>query len=68
MAYPDDIIKESLKEFKLQKSRRRRRKIEKLLNYYTNTSTWQYIQRYFDAKSFVILYVSGYSLSPVLSS
>ena len=52
MAYPDDIIRQSIEEFKLEKAMYRRRKIEKLLNYYTNTSTWQYIEDYFDSKSF----------------
>ena len=33
MAYPDDIIKKSIEEFKLQKAKERRRKVEKLLNY-----------------------------------
>ena len=52
MAYPDDIIKQSLEEFKLRKAKMRRRKVEKLLDYYTNSSTWQYIEEYFDSKAF----------------
>ena len=56
MIYAEDIIKQSIKDQKLQKSRARRRHVEKLLNYYTGTDTWKYIAgnegNYFDSKSF----------------
>ena len=56
MRYAEDIIKQSIKDQKLQKSRARRRHVEKLLNYYTGTDTWKYIAgnegNYFDSKSF----------------
>ena len=56
MSYAEDIIKQSIKDQKLQKSRARRRHVEKLLNYYTGTDTWKYIAgnegNYFDSKSF----------------
>ena len=56
MSYAEDIIKQSIKENKLYKSRARRRHVEKLLNYYTGTDTHKYIAgnegNYFDSKSF----------------
>ena len=56
MSYAEDIIKKSISDLKLNKSRGRRKHIEKLLNYYTGTDTWKYIAgnegNYFDAKSF----------------
>ena len=56
MSYAEDIIKQSIQNLKLDKSRGRRRHIEKLLNYYTGTDTWKYIAgnegNYFDSKSF----------------
>ena len=56
MSYAEDIIKKSISDQKLDKSRGRRKHVEKLLNYYTGTDTWKYIAgregNYFDAKSF----------------
>ena len=56
MSYAEDIIKKSIQDLKLDKSRARRKHVEKLLNYYTGTDTWKYIAgnegNYFDAKSF----------------
>ena len=56
MSYAKEIIQQSIKDIKLQKSRARRRQIEKLLNYYTGTDTWKYISgkegNYFDSASF----------------
>ncbi len=52
MSYAIDIIKQSIKELRLDQSRKRRRYIEKLINYYTGTDTDRYISRYFDAKSY----------------
>ena len=51
MSYAADLIKQSISDFKLQKSKKRRRKIEKLLDYYTGgDSIHQYIAPYFNAK------------------
>ena len=56
MSYAEDIIKKSIKDLKLDKSRARRKHIEKLLNYYTGTDTYKYIAgnegNYFDSQSF----------------
>ena len=56
MSYAEDIIKKSIQDLKLDNSRRRRKHVEKLLNYYTGTDTFKYIAgregNYFDAKSF----------------
>ena len=56
MSYAEDIIKQSIKDNKLFKSRKRRKHIEKLLNYYTGTDMWKYIAgsegNYFDSQSF----------------
>ena len=56
MSYAEDMIKQSIQDLKLNKSRHRRKSIEKLLNYYTGTDTYKYIAgnkgNYFDAQSF----------------
>ena len=56
MSYAEDIIKQSIKDQKLDKSRARRKHVEKLLNYYTGTDMWKYIAgnegNYFDSQSF----------------
>ena len=56
MMYAEDIIKQSIEEAKLQKSIERRKHIEKLLDYYTGSGTWDYIAgsrgNYFDSDSF----------------
>ena len=56
MSYAEDIIKQSIEDSKLQKSRERRKHIEKLLDYYTGANTWNYIAgskgNYFDSASF----------------
>lgn len=52
MSYIEDIIRESIKDFKAQKSRGRRREVEKLLNYYTGTNTEYYWSKYFDSQTF----------------
>tara|TARA_R100001594_G_scaffold135274_1_gene176905 strand:- start:5209 stop:6528 length:1320 start_codon:yes stop_codon:yes gene_type:complete len=56
MSYAEDIIKNSIQDLKLDRSRARRKHIEKLLNYYTGTNTWKYIAgnegNYFDSQSF----------------
>ena len=56
MSYAEDIIKQSIRDMKLAKSKERRKYVEKLLNYYTGTDTNEYIagkySNYFDAASF----------------
>jgi len=52
MSYIEDIIRESIQEHKLQKSRERRRGVEKLLNYYTGTNTEKYWKNYFSSQTF----------------
>ena len=47
-----DIMHDLLKEFKLHKSQKRRRAIEKKLDYYTGTSTAQYIVERFSGDAF----------------
>ena len=48
----EQIIKESVKEFKKQQSKMRRNHIWKLIDYYCGSNTAQYIQNYFDADAF----------------
>lgn len=52
MSYIEDIIRESIKDFKAQKSRSRRNEVERLLNYYTGTDTEFYWSKYFDSQTF----------------
>jgi len=49
---PAEIVANSLKEFKMLQSRARREQVRKYINYYTGTSTTQYIDDYFGADSF----------------
>ena len=48
----EEIIKDSIKEFKKQQSKMRRNHIRKLIDYYCGSNTAQYIQNYFDADAF----------------
>ena len=53
MAYQaEDLIKESIKDFKADQSRRRRLHVEKMINYYMGQNTNQYITNYFSADTF----------------
>jgi hypothetical protein len=48
----EEIIKNSIKELKQVQSKARRDEVRKMLDYYTGTSTSEYIRRYFNADSF----------------
>lgn len=50
--YAKDYLKQSLQDFKLQRLNKRRKELEKYLDFYTGTSIGQYIAPYFDTKSF----------------
>ena len=52
MTTVEQIIADSIKEYKLAQSRARRREIYKLIDYYSGTETQKYIQGYFDADAF----------------
>ena len=47
-----EIIKESIKDYKLAQAKARRDEIRKLLDYYTGTETEKYIDDYFSADAF----------------
>jgi hypothetical protein len=47
-----DLIKESIKEIKLENAKKRARHIEKLLDYYNGNNTMQYIQNMFSGQAF----------------
>ena len=49
---PSEIIKKSLKEFKLQTVTNKREEVIKYLDYYTGTQTSKYIENYFDTDAF----------------
>ena len=49
--YSNQLIKESVVATKLQQSRKRRRSIQKMLDYYSGSSTWQYIEKYYSQNS-----------------
>lgn len=49
---PQEIIKKSLKEFKLQNLSSKRDEVVKYLDYYTGTQTQKYIKQYFDTDAF----------------
>ena len=48
----EQIIQESVKEFKQSQAQARRNHIRKLIDYYCGSSTSQYISEYFDADAF----------------
>ena len=48
----EQIIQESVKEFKQQQSRKRRKHIRKLIDYYCGSNTANYISQYFNADAF----------------
>ena len=49
---PSEIIKKSLKEFKLQSVSNKREEVIKYLDYYTGTQTDKYIKDFFDTDAF----------------
>jgi len=48
----EEVIKNSLKEFKQAQAKSRRDEVRKMLDYYTGTSTAEYIKKFFNADSF----------------
>ena len=52
MTTVEEIIAESIKEYKLSQAQARRKEIYKLIDYYAGTETQKYIQEYFDADAF----------------
>ena len=52
MTTVEQIIEESIREYKLQQAQLRRREIYKLIDYYSGTETQKYISNYFDADAF----------------
>tara|TARA_R100001594_G_scaffold15611_3_gene32620 strand:+ start:1015 stop:2286 length:1272 start_codon:yes stop_codon:yes gene_type:complete len=49
---PEQIIQDSVKEYKLSIAKARREEIRKMLDYYTGTETEKYIEEYFSADAF----------------
>ena len=52
MSLPEQIIQESVADYKLAQAKARRNEIRKLLDYYTGTETEKYIDDYFSADAF----------------
>lgn len=52
MSTVEEIIKESIRELKLEHAKARRREIYRLIDYYSGTETQKYIDNYFDADAF----------------
>ena len=52
MSLPEQIIQESVADYKLAQAKARREEIRKLLDYYTGTETEKYIDDYFSATAF----------------
>ena len=50
--FANDVIKQSISDFISEKSRYRRRYVQKLIDYYTGTNSDNYIADYFSAESF----------------
>ena len=49
---PNEIIKQSLKEYKLGTSKGKRNEVIKYLDYYSGTETEKYINKYFNSDAF----------------
>ena len=52
MTTVEQIIADSIKEYKLGQAKARRREIYKLLDFYSGTEINRYIEPYFDADAF----------------
>jgi len=52
MSLPEQIIQESVADYKLAIAKARREEIRKLIDYYTGTETQRYIDEYFSADAF----------------
>ena len=52
MTTVEQIIADSIKEYKLGQAQARRKEIYKLIDYYSGTETKKYISQYFDADAF----------------
>ena len=52
MSLPEQIIQESVADYKLAIAKARRNEIRKLIDYYTGTETQRYIDEYFSADAF----------------
>ena len=61
--YAQNIINESVKEQKLINSKRRRKLINRYLNYYDGDNTYKYIKDRFKAKTFQEIPPSCYNLT-----
>tara|TARA_R100000805_G_C3577155_1_gene81789 strand:- start:102 stop:269 length:168 start_codon:yes stop_codon:yes gene_type:complete len=48
----EQIIQESVKEFKQSQQQARRKHVRKLIDYYCGSGTSRYISQYFDADAF----------------
>ena len=48
----EQIIEESIKEYKLSEAQQRRRHVRKLVDYYCGSNTSGYIEQYFDSDAF----------------
>ena len=48
----EQVIQESVKEFKKNQAQARRKHIRKLIDYYCGANTANYISQYFDADAF----------------
>ncbi len=49
--YSNQLIKESVANARAQQSRKRRKFVQKMLDYYSGSSTWQYIEKYYSLNS-----------------
>lgn len=61
--YSNQIIKDSVKETKILKSKLRRKHIQKMLCYYSGESTDQYISDKFSAKAYQEVGISNYNIT-----
>ena len=50
--YAKDYISQSLQEFKISRLGKKRKEVIKYLDFYSGTSIHQYVEPYFDNKSF----------------
>ena len=47
----NELIRESVSNFKLEQSKKRRKMVQKMLDYYAGASTFQYIEKYYSDNS-----------------
>ena len=61
--YSNQLIKDSISNARLTQSKRRRRLVQKMLDYYSGSNTYQYIEKYYSTNSKNTTPLSNFSMT-----